>query len=67
MTPPLLLTIPEAAAELRVHTKTVYARISAGLIKTVNLAETGNRSKTRIRRSELERYIKSCEQKQVAS
>lgn len=66
MTNALLLTIPEAAAELGVHRDTVYDRISEGLIRTVNLAKPGQRSKARIERRELERYIRSCQQKQVA-
>lgn len=56
-----LLTIPETAKELRASVDTVYRRISDGLIKTVNIAPPGKRSKTRIRRVDLDRYIASCE------
>jgi excisionase family DNA binding protein len=56
-----LLKIPEVATELRVSRETVYDRIRHGLIKTVNIARPGQRSKTRVRRSDLDAYIKSCE------
>lgn len=57
-----LLTIPEVAAELRVSEDTVYRRIAKGRLRAVNIAEPGDPSKTRIRRADLEAYIKSCEQ-----
>lgn len=56
----LLLTVKEAATELRVSPDTVYRRISAGLLRAVNIAEPGDPSRTRIRRADLEKYIASC-------
>lgn len=56
-----LLRIPEVADELRVSPDTVYRRISKGLLKAVNVAAPGQRSITRIRRVDLDRYIASCE------
>lgn len=58
-----LLTIPEAAKELRVGKSTVYDWISDGRIKTVNLAEKGKASKTRIERKALDAFIASCADK----
>jgi excisionase family DNA binding protein len=56
----LLLTVPETAAELRVHRDTVYALISDGRLKAHNLAKPGARSKTRIHRDDLNTFIASC-------
>lgn len=55
-----LMTIPDVATSLRVSPDTVYRRISDGLLKTVNIAKPGQRSKTRIRRVDFEAYLKSC-------
>lgn len=52
-----LLTVPEAAAELRVHRDTVYALIADGLLGAVNIARDGSRSKTRIPREALSAYV----------
>ena len=38
--PPPVLTVPEAAAFLRVNVKTVYAEITAGRIQAIRLGRT---------------------------
>ncbi|GIH91992.1 helix-turn-helix domain-containing protein [Planobispora siamensis] len=50
MTPtrPLLLTIPDAAAEIGIHRNTLYRKIAAGEIEAIDIAPPGS-SKTRIR------------------
>lgn len=57
MTKTLLLTIPEAAAELRVHRMTVYRRIASGQIKTKDVGE-GGKTLLRIPREALEAYAR---------
>lgn len=52
----LLLTIPEAAAELRVSKTRMYELISGGEIPTCDVG-TGKRSRTRVPRKALERYL----------
>lgn len=54
-----LLTVPEAAAELRVHRDTVYALIADRSLRAVNIARAGSRSKTRIPREALDAYVAS--------
>lgn len=56
----LLLTVPEAAAELRIDRTTVYTLISDGRLKAHNLAKPGARSKTRIHRDDLNAFIATC-------
>ena len=54
----LLLTIPEAAAELKCHRDTVYQLIAAGQLKAVDIAvRVGTRTKTRVRRDDLIEFI----------
>lgn len=54
--PRLLLTIPEAADELRISENSMYRLISAGLLQTVDVG-TGRQSRTRISRAALEAFI----------
>lgn len=54
------LTIPEVAADLKVGRSTVYRYIAAGLLGRVDLG-TGRSSKTRILRSELDRFTSARE------
>lgn len=53
----ILLTVPEAADELRVCKDTVYALIAAGDLRARNIARPGSRSKTRIERTSIEEYV----------
>lgn len=55
----LTLTVQEVADELRVHRNTVYDWIAAGRIKAINIAEKGTRPLMRIRREELEKFLKT--------
>jgi excisionase family DNA binding protein len=60
MTSPLLMTIPETAAELRCHRDTVYELINTRQLKAVDIAtKPGSRPKTRVRRDDLIRFIES--------
>lgn len=52
----LVLTIAEAAEELRVSEMTVYRLISAGDLDTCDVG-TGRRARTRIPRAALEAYV----------
>lgn len=63
----LLLTVPEAAAQLRVHKDTVYALISDGRLRAVNAARPGARSKTRITEEALREYVASLPSVGLAS
>jgi excisionase family DNA binding protein len=55
-----LLTIPEAAVELRVHRDTVYKLISDGLLRAVDARHpSARKSKTRVRREDLAAYVAS--------
>lgn len=56
MSDTLLLTIPEAAAELRLSRWTVYDLISTGALRSVNVSTRGG-SKARIRRDDLQAFI----------
>lgn len=53
----LLLTIREAADELRISENSVYRLISIGMLPSTNIAATGRRARTRIPRRALEQYI----------
>ena len=56
-----LLTIPETAEALGLKsTDAVYERIAKGRLRGVNIAEPGQRPKTRIRSDDLDAYIESC-------
>lgn len=55
MTAPVLLTIPETATELRCGRDHVYDLIARGQLQPVNIGI--GRSKTRIRRDDLEAFI----------
>ncbi|MFC4244358.1 helix-turn-helix domain-containing protein [Gryllotalpicola reticulitermitis] len=50
----LLLTIPEAASELRIHRNTVYELITQQRLPAVRLG-----SRMRIRRSDLENFVQA--------
>lgn len=52
----LLLTLREAGDELRVSEDSVYRLIQKGRLSAVDVG-TGGRSRTRVLRSELERFI----------
>lgn len=55
------LTVLEVAAELRVSDDTVYRRIAAGELRAIDIAPAGARkSKTRIRRKDLDAYLEAC-------
>jgi excisionase family DNA binding protein len=57
---PLLLTVPETAAHLRMDRKTVYRLISSGDLRATDISATkGGRTRTRIRRDDLESFIES--------
>ena len=56
--PPLLLTIDEAAAELRISGKSVHRLISAGELAACDVS-TGKRARTRVTRRALERFIEA--------
>jgi excisionase family DNA binding protein len=51
---PLLLTVPEVAAQLRVSRDTVYRKIQRGELPAVRLGPTGT---LRIDQTELELYL----------
>lgn len=55
----LTLTVQEVADELRVHRNTVYDWIAARRIKAINIAAPGTRPLMRIRRTDLEAFLKS--------
>lgn len=55
----VLLTIPEAAEELRIHRDTVYAFVASGDLKAVDIAASGKRPRTRIRRDDFMAFIDS--------
>lgn len=52
----LLLTLKEAAAELRISDDSVYRLITSGAIQSVDVG-TARRSRTRITRAALEDFI----------
>jgi excisionase family DNA binding protein len=55
-----LLTIREAAVELRCSPKTVYRRIASGELEVTDIAATGAYStRSRVPRESLDAYIKS--------
>lgn len=55
---PLLLTIPEAAAHLRIHRSTVYDLISDGALEAIDLARPGcTQTKLRVPYASLKTYI----------
>jgi excisionase family DNA binding protein len=57
---PLLLTIPQTAAELRVSACTVYELISDGVLEAVDIARRGSRTtRLRVPLAALEAYIAS--------
>jgi len=56
--PRLLLTVAEAAEELRVSEMTVYRLISSGDLPTSDIG-TGKRARTRITRKALEEFIEA--------
>jgi excisionase family DNA binding protein len=57
---PLLLTIPQAAAELGVHRDTVYELIAAKQLAAVNIAVRLNtKTKLRVRPQDLVAFIES--------
>lgn len=58
--PPQLLTIPEAAAALRLGRNAIYRRIADGTLRAVDIAPKGaKRTRLRIPADALERYIQS--------
>lgn len=62
MTPPgtALLTIPEAASELRVSPKTIYRLIADGALEVTDVARPGSfRPRTRVPREAITAYIKA--------
>lgn len=64
---PLLLTIPQVCEQTGIKSKTtVYELISAGQLDTVDIAVHG-RSRTRVPRASLERFIERRTAKRVAS
>lgn len=57
-TAPLLLTIPETAATLKLGQNTVYRLIACGQLDTVDVSLPGSRkSKTRVPHVSIERFI----------
>jgi excisionase family DNA binding protein len=52
-----LLTVPEAAARLKISRNGVYRLISLGQLRAVDVAVTGKSSKTRVRSDDLQAYI----------
>ena len=55
-----LLTIPEVADELKLAPNTVYKMIAAGDLRAVDMSVPGARkSKTRIRRDDLEAFVEA--------
>lgn len=61
----LLLTLPEAAEQLRISEDSLRALISAGAIQTVDVG-TGRRSRTRVTRTALEDFIAARETNRAA-
>lgn len=61
MTDDELLDVNEAAAYLTVHRATLYREVRRGAIATVKV-----RHSTRVRRSELDRYLVSRERRYAA-
>lgn len=56
----LLLTIAEAATELRMTKNTVYKMIAGGELRAVDMATPGAKaSRTRVRRDDLEAFIEA--------
>ncbi len=53
----LLLTIPEAAVELRVSRQTVYRRIASGRLQSTDVGE-GGRTLMRVPRAALDAYAR---------
>lgn len=51
-----LLTIPETADRLKLSRRSVYALISAGALRPVDVSVHG-RTKTRIREDDLQKFI----------
>jgi excisionase family DNA binding protein len=57
----LLLTIPEAAAELRIGKVKVYELISDGELDAIDIARPGSkRTHLRVPRTSLDAYVKGC-------
>lgn len=52
-----LLTIPETADRLRISKRAVYLLITAGDIRTVNIASTRGSSRMRVREDDLASFI----------
>lgn len=53
----LLLTVPEAAEELRISESRMYELISRGEIPTCDVGTGAQRSRTRVPRKALEAYV----------
>lgn len=63
-----LLTIPEAAEELRLAANTVYKLIATGDLRAVDMAVAGARkSKTRVRQDDLDAFIEARSRESAAS
>jgi excisionase family DNA binding protein len=54
-----ILTIPQAAALLKIDKSTVYGWIREGRIKAINLGDQRYQT-LRIHRSELDRFLREC-------
>lgn len=57
-----LLTMPEVAARLGVSRATAYRHVADGSIKTVEAGRGKTRTKSRVRESELVRFMDEREQ-----
>ncbi|MEV4181686.1 helix-turn-helix domain-containing protein [Streptosporangium canum] len=58
VSPPRLLTVPEAAEQLRLSERQVYRLIGDGELRVVDVSRPGSRrSKTRVRSDDLTDYI----------
>ncbi len=55
-----LLTINEAAEQLRVSRATVYRLINDGRLATVDIARIAGQTRTRVPRQAIADYIASC-------
>lgn len=58
---PVLLTIPETAAQLRVSRTTVYRLINEGHLATVDISRVPGHTRTRVSRAAITRYVKDRE------
>ena len=58
--PTLLLTIPEAATELRLGRNTIYELIGDGLLEAIDVARPGSkRTHLRVPRESIQDYIRN--------